>query len=366
MKILLLNNLFAPYQRGGAERIVDLSAQEFKAAGHEVKIVCTYPKAARRPAEELENVFYLPSNYYHLGEKNFIYRLFWQLGNLVNYAQAKRLRQIFKQEKPDLVIAHNLMGLGGLTPALVKKQGAKFILTLHDIQWLYPSGLLYWGQEKIIGSWPARIYQSLGKCLLKRGPKDMRIVAPSKWLLDLYRKQGFFKGQNCLVIPNPLVKSSTPAGERKKQFLFIGQAGYHKGLDLFLGAAEKFPDYNFVIIGEHEKTAATANVKFLGRQDNATVNRELSQSLALIVPSRCYENSPTVIYEAKQVNTPVIAAALGGIPELIERWGGRLFEPDNLESLMAALNDFIKNGAPLKTTPLPLPYGQQILNLLVD
>ena len=364
MKILLLNNLFTPYERGGAERIVDLSAQEFRAAGHTVQIVCTYPKKARRPAAEVPDVFYLPSNYYHLSEKNFVYRLFWQFGNLFNGVQRKRLKKIIKQEKPDLVIAHNLMGLGGLTPGLVKKEGAKFILTLHDIQWLHPSGLLYWGQEKIINRQPAKIYQRLGRQLLERGPQDMCVVAPSKWLLDLYRQQGFFKNHSCFVIPNPLVKSFTPTPERKKQFLFIGQAGYHKGLDLFLGAAEKFPDYNFVIIGEHENSQAASNIKFLGRQNRATVNLELAQSLALIVPSRCYENSPTVIYEAHQTKTPVIAAALGGIPELIERWGGLLFEPDNLESLIATLNDFIKNGAPSQTPPPPPAYGEQILNLV--
>ncbi len=364
MKILLLNNLFTPYQRGGAERIVELSAQEFRAAGHSVKIVCTYPKNARRKDEELENVFYLPSNYYHLSEKSFAYRFFWQLTNLFNCSQAKRLRKIFEQEKPDLVIAHNLMGLGGFVPKLIKRQRSKLILTLHDIQWLHPSGLLYFGQEKIIDSLPAKIYQLLGKCLLKNGPKDTRIIAPSAWLLNLYQERGFFKNQTCVAIPNPLSLSKDLTLPRQKQFLFIGQAGHHKGLDLFLKAATKFPAYTFAVIGEHSEKSFESNVKFLGRLSSPAVSEELAQSLALVVPSRCYENSPTVIYEAQQTKTPVIAAALGGIPELIERWGGLLFEPDNLASLITALNYFIKEGAPLKTPPLPPPYGEQILNLV--
>lgn len=364
MKILLLNNLFIPYQRGGAERIVELSAQEFKDAGHSVKIVCTYPKHARKKDTEREDVFYLPSNYYHLSEKSFVYRFFWQIINLFNFTQARRLQKILKQEKPDLIIAHNLMGLGGFIPKIIKKQGSKLILTLHDIQWLHPSGLLYFGEEKIIDILPAKIYQFLGKCLLKSGPQNTQIIAPSAWLLNLYQKRGFFKNQICTVIPNPLAINKNITQSRQKQFLFIGQAGHHKGLDLFLKAAASFPAYTFAVIGEHLEKSLSNNVKFLGRLSSLEVNTELAQSLALIVPSRCYENSPTVIYEAQQTETPVIAAALGGIPELIDRWGGLLFEPDNLNSLIETLNYFIKEGAPLKTPPLPPPYGEQVLNLV--
>jgi glycosyltransferase involved in cell wall biosynthesis len=59
---------------------------------------------------------------------------------------------------------------------------------------------------------------------------------------------------------------------------------------------------------------------------------------AVIVPSLCYENSPTIIYESFAVGTPVIASRIGGIPTLIvEGENGYTFEPGNEASFLHAL-----------------------------
>ena len=43
----------------------------------------------------------------------------------------------------------------------------------------------------------------------------------------------------------------------------------------------------------------------------------LSRMDVLLVPSLCYENSPTVIYELLALGVPVLAADIGGVAELI-------------------------------------------------
>ena len=61
------------------------------------------------------------------------------------------------------------------------------------------------------------------------------------------------------------------------------------------------------------------------------------------------------------MGTPAIAANLGGIPELIERFGGLLFEPDNLDSLVMALTEFIDKGIVKPPLPVNENYAQKIL-----
>ena len=55
-----------------------------------------------------------------------------------------------------------------------------------------------------------------------------------------------------------------------------------------------------------------------GRFDNTQVASILSRVDVVVVPSTCYENSPLVILEARASGTPLVVAALGGMPELVE------------------------------------------------
>jgi len=149
-----------------------------------------------------------------------------------------------------------------------------------------------------------------------------------------------------------------------KNFIFVGQLEEHKGLDLFVGAAARFLDYTFLVVGSGTlEIKATPNLKILGQKTSEEVSELLNNSLAAIIPSRCYENSPTVIYEAAAVKTPVIAANLGGIPELNEKFGGLLFEPDNLDSLVMTIEQFIEKGVTLKSQPAAKNYATEIITL---
>jgi glycosyltransferase involved in cell wall biosynthesis len=162
------------------------------------------------------------------------------------------------------------------------------------------------------------------------------------------------------------VKSNQPVS-KEKVFSFVGQLEYHKGVDLFIDLAPLFPDYKFKLIGTGSLMAEFTNKKInnleiLGYQTSENVSKIIASSAAVIIPSRCYENSPTVIYEAYAVKTPTIAANLGGIPELINKFGGLLFTPDNLESLKEAVNTLIKDGVKLKEN-IPDPnYSQTVID----
>lgn len=368
MKIALINNLYKPYQKGGAERIAEIMSNELASLGHEIFIISTCPQI--RNKDEEKNVYYLPSGYSNLNKHSYFYRLIWQITNLVNYQKFRAVSKILRIEKPDLVISHNLMGLGLLTPLAINNSGAKHIHILHDIQLLHPAGLMYYGQENILKSPAAKIYQKLSHFFFSLS-KNKIIISPSNWLLNLHQQYGLFTDCPSFVVNNPVIYNLlVKEVSKEKIFSFVGQLEKHKGVDLFISLAPFFPDYKFILIGDGTMITAikeqkAANLEILGRQNSIMVSEIIAKSAAVIVPSRCYENSPTVIYEAYAVNTPAIAARLGGTPELISKFGGLLFTPDNLESLKETTSKFISDGAKLKNN-IPAPnYSQSILKKIL-
>jgi glycosyltransferase involved in cell wall biosynthesis len=59
---------------------------------------------------------------------------------------------------------------------------------------------------------------------------------------------------------------------------------------------------------------------------------------AVVVPSLCYENSPTVIYESFLAGVPVVASNIGGVGELVKDGeNGFLVTPGKRDEWLAAI-----------------------------
>jgi glycosyltransferase involved in cell wall biosynthesis len=360
MKIILINNLYAPWARGGAERIVEKTVEGLEKQGHEVFVIATAPTGSRTP-----KVCYLKSIFYNLEKYSLATRFFWHLWDIFNLINYFKIKNILQEEKPDLVITHNLQGIGYLIPGLLRRMKIKHIHTLHDIQLLHPSGLMFWGKEKLLNSQHAKIYQALSRFLFG---SPAAIISPSQWLLAEHEKRGFFINSKKIVLPNCFFAGHSPSrvlginsggnpelshknpdsrlhGNDKIKFLYVGQIEEHKGVKLLVEAFLKFLVENnslveLIIIGngsqlEEIKKIAGENkqIKILGRKNENEVVESMSSADCLVVPSLCYENSPTVIYEAIAAGLPVIGAKIGGITELLEAAGGILFEPGNQAGL---------------------------------
>ena len=115
-------------------------------------------------------------------------RLIWHPLDVFNFFGRHLVKKILKQEKPDLVITHNLKGIGYLVPRVIKKLGFQHIHTIHDVQLSRPSGLLLFNKEKpflVID----KLYEKICRWLFNN--PDI-IVSPSAWLLDYYKVRGFF------------------------------------------------------------------------------------------------------------------------------------------------------------------------------
>ncbi len=352
MKIALAHNLYPPYAKGGAEKVVEKMAADFAASGNEVVIITSRPKKTREVKEAEEKtadanskikVYRLSSSYFNLGERNKFCRLFWHAGDFINPKRKAALEKIIDTEKPDLFITHNLIGIGFFLADILKNKKIKHEHFLHDIQLLHPSGLMFAGRENILNSRAAKIYQ---KITGKKFQMTAKVISPSKWLLNEHRKRNFFAKSETEIRPLrklPAPHPNTQLDQSKKgRFLFVGQIEKHKGILFLIAAFKAIPQTNIslTIVGtgqdeeEAKKLAAKdQRIVFLGHLKSEEVKNEMEKAGALIVPSLCYENSPTVIYEAGEFSLPVIASNIGGIPEIMPNHNG-LFKAGEIEDLI--------------------------------
>jgi glycosyltransferase involved in cell wall biosynthesis len=79
-------------------------------------------------------------------------------------------------------------------------------------------------------------------------------------------------------------------------------------------------------------------VDVLGRTDPAGVAQHLRGATAAVLPALWWENCPMAVLEAGAAGVPVVASAVGGIPELVQDGAtGLLVPPGDAVALAAAV-----------------------------
>ena len=335
MKICLINNLYYPYARGGAEQIVKNISDGLNKQNHQIFIISTKPYVGFRISDFGFRIYYLKSLYYNLNKMPKFLRLFWHVADVFDFYSYFKIKKILKKENPDLVITHNLKGVGYLTPLAIKKSGVRYFHTLHDVQLAIPSGLLIKGREE---NWQnknifVKLYATINKKLFAY---PYLIISPSKWLLDFYTQRGFFQNIKKKIIKNPIPQNFAKQDKNFSKninqnftFLYVGQIETHKGvlflINTFNRLQLKFPKCKLIIIGsgsklEAAKKLAKNNPKIIikGKIPNNELPVFFSKVDILIMPSLCYENSPAIISESFACGLPVLAAKIGGSAELIK------------------------------------------------
>ncbi len=337
-----------------AERV----ARGLKSAGHEVFVISTKPWggwASLKPvaAEEngLKTYRFYPANifYYLNGHKhNALARLVWHFFDMFNCQSRRSVKNILRSEKPDLVLTHNLMGIGFEIPRAICKLGIKHIHTLHDVQLAVPSGLIISGREKNWEqrTWLRKLYEAACRRLF--ASPDV-VVSPSKWLLDFYASKGFFKKSKKVVLPNPVERiypAGMPMDNSILKLLYLGLIEEHKGIFLLVEVLKKCDfDFKLHIAGDGSKMEELKKMvgddpRFVihGKLIGKEVAENFNQVDLTVVPSLCYENSPAVIYESLAAGVPVLAAKIGGVAELVKDGeNGFTFNVGNAEDLSRAL-----------------------------
>jgi hypothetical protein len=184
-----------------------------------------------------------------------------------------------------------------------------------------------------------------------------RVIATSSWTAAELVRRGIVDERRLAVavpgsVGGPLARGA--AGD----WLCVGAVAAHKGQDLLLDALEELRDSRWActFAGSHrvdpgfaERAAARAaalgpRVRMTGVLHRAALARAYRSSGLLVAPSRT-ESFGMAIADAQRRGLPVIAAAVGGIPEAVSGGGALLVEPDDAGALAAALRRWMTDGA---------------------
>ena len=138
---------------------------------------------------------------------------------------------------------------------------------------------------------------------------------------------------------------------RRPFFLFVGRLEFIKGLQNIIPVFKAQDEYDLLIAGdgnyrdELEKLSGNdPRIKFLGRQSQDQLQRFYESTIAVIVPSICYETFGIIVIEAFSRKTPVIVNDLGALPEVVEDSDGGFVYRNN-DQLLDAMNSLGRDRA---------------------
>jgi glycosyltransferase involved in cell wall biosynthesis len=290
------------------------------------------------------------------------------IGRIFYSVQADRkLNRLIRKTRPDL--AHLHMIDHQISPSILrtlKKAGIPVVQTVHTYKLVCPSYRLYhMNRQKVCEKCLRGNYR---RALAERCHKNSFFATLLVVLETAFHKSLRFyeRGVDLFLVPSRFmgrklaeggirtekirhlfytidVSQYEPSFSSDAYFLYYGRLSEEKGLLTLLRSVEGGVGLPLHIIGDGpqrpllEKTVrdrGIAGVRFLGAAGGRGLKRAVSRARFIVVPSEWYENSPLVIYESLAMGKPVIGAAIGGIPELIETGkDGLLFPPGDAEAL---------------------------------
>lgn len=324
MKILLVHNR---YQIPGGEEVVFAQERELlERAGHTVITYC-------RSNFEAES-------YTGVRKLALIKNIAWSSETNTS------LRQLLREDKPDLVHVHNtFMMMSSSVFAACHDEGIPVVQTLHNFRMFCPAanfirdgkvceectehsllrGIQH-GCFRNSRAATATVVLALEAQRHRHAYADLYIA-----LSDFSRRKLVSHGlpaDKVFVKPNFV---SPDPGERTSEgryAIFAGRLSEEKGLETLLDAWRQLQcDIPLLIVGDGPLLAPLkkkaeelnlASVTFAGRLPRENTLEAIKQARFLLATSQCYENFPMGIAESFACGVPVICSRLGGMQELVE------------------------------------------------
>lgn len=284
---------------------------------------------------------------------------------LWNSDVCQELRKIVRQERPQVVHFHNTFPL--ISPAAyhaIRDEGIPVVQTLHNYRLFCLNGCFFRDGhvcEDCFGKtmpWPGVVHAcyrsnylasggtaamlTLHRALRTWKDKVNVFIAYSRFAQEKFIEGGLpaekmaFKTNFLSPVPSP--------GEGDGDYaLFVGRLTPEKGLRTLISAWKQLGSrLALKIVGDGplapevaEAAAHIPGIAYLGWQTPKEVSQLMSQAYALVFPSEWYETFGRVGMEALAVGTPLVAADIGAVAELVDHQKtGMLFRAGDAEDLV--------------------------------
>lgn len=385
MKVLMINKFLHP--NGGSETYIFNLGKELIRQGHEVQYF-GMEHEKRVVGNRLE--IYTNNMDFHNGSK--LAKLLYPFKTIYSVEARKKIRKVLDDFKPDVCHINNFNYQ--LTPSIIleirkwekqAKHKCKILYTAHDYQLVCPNHMCnnpntHENCEKCLSGKYSNCMK--GKCI--HGSTAKSIIGMTEAYLwntvKVYEKidkiiccSEFMKtkldsnpilASKTIAIHNFVEKVITGNHFRKNYVLYFGRYSEEKGIRTLINVAKALPEVNFIFAGKgplENEIPNTSNVTNVGFKNGEELERLIREAKFTIYPSEWYENCPLSIMESQMYGTPVLAANIGGIPELIlSGKNGELFESSNEKDLKEKLLHMWENDELIQK------YSKECRNLCYD
>jgi glycosyltransferase involved in cell wall biosynthesis len=288
----------------------------------------------------------------------------------------REVAALLRREHPDVAHVHNIWyRISPSVYAACRDAGVPVVQTVHNFRMFCANALLLRGGRPCEACTIGAPWPSLRHGCFRGSRAATAPIACAQWLhaargswvggvdrfvaLTQFARERLvaagLPAERISVKPNFLADPPVASGGARGGVVFVGRLTAEKGVSVLLEAAGlvDHPDFALEIIGEGglraevERCAArNPRVTAAGARDHASCLAALRRARVIVVPSVCYENFPLAIVEAFACGTPVVAARLGAMAEIVEEGRtGRLFAPGDAADLAAAITGMLEHPA---------------------
>ncbi|KAF0191315.1 MAG: group 1 glycosyl transferase [Gammaproteobacteria bacterium] len=294
-----------------------------------------------------------------------------RLAGKVLYSREARanISRLLDRYSPDVVHIHSIYH--HISPAILPVLGRRsvpIVMTAHDYKLLCPAYKMYDGNSVCEECRGGRVLPLIRKrCLHGSAAVSSlvamesvfhrwagfyerhidRLICPSRFMFDKFVAWGW-PSERLVHLCNFFDERLwTPSFQPGRYFLYFGRLAPEKGLATFIRAAAQAKSA-IKIVGwgaERNFLQTLADqlhvaVEFIDHVPPALLASLIGNARAVVVPSEWYENASLAILESFASGKPVIAAGIGGIPEMvIDGDNGWLFPPGDAAALASRLDE---------------------------
>ena len=296
------------------------------------------------------------------------------LGMIWSFKNAKNVKRIIKEEKPDIVHVHTFFPL--LSPSILyasKKCGVKVVATLHDTRFICPCATSLRGDE-ICNKCGDGKYFRMCKYGCFKGSKLQSFLVAINFKYHRIRKS-FYKQIDRYICLNenqitllkeigfdekkivkkynfvPDVESNIQAEKYDeipdRYAVFYGRIGEEKGIRVLQQIWDKLDNIPLVVMGggpleeEFKKWADTKpQVYFLGYTQHDKCLSIVRGGEFVVFPSIWYEGCSMVEIESESLGKPLVATDLGFSVEAIENgYNGYKVKLRDVDGFVSTIQD---------------------------